>query len=287
MKLSQVWEEYEKDKRLEGYSRTTIEQYRLYSNLFIRWLGDKPIQDVTDKLMKEYLLKDIDRLKKSSINSRMKYFKSVWKWAHENDFINKNVATKVKDIKEEQRAPKHFDYKSIEIIRMNCKTTIERALLEFLFSTGCRVSEVRDVDLDSIDWTNNSVRIIGKGNKEREVYFDTTTNVWLSKYVNEREDKESPLFVTERTFKREDGTKSPRRVSNDQIRWILKRLSKRSGVEEIYPHKFRHSYAMHLLNKGAPLEVIQTFLGHADLKTTRIYAEHSNKMRRDLYNKYF
>lgn len=120
----------------------------------------------------------------------------------------------------------------------------------------------------------------GKGDKEREVYFSTRCAIWLKRYLSEREDDDPCLFATER--------RPIRRRSIDSLRYVIKRISKRSGINKtIHPHQLRHSYAAHLINNGAPLEVIQSLLGHEKSETTRIYAELSGKLRSDLYNKYF
>jgi integrase/recombinase XerD len=121
--------------------------------------------------------------------------------------------------------------------------------------------------------------VLGKGDKEREVYFSIKAAIWLKKYLTTRKDTDTALFVTER---------APHRMSIAQIRYIVKRVAKRSEVEVIvYPHKLRHSYATHLLNRGAPMEGIQTLLGHQKLETTMLYAQLSGPRRKEIYTKYF
>jgi len=126
----------------------------------------------------------------------------------------------------------------------------------------------------------NSVIVHGKGDKEREVYFNVRCSIWLKRYLDERDDDEPCLFVT--------GRKPKRRMSVDSLRYIVKRISNRSGINKAtYPHQLRHSYATHMVDNGAPLEVIQSLLGHEKSETTRIYAHLSGKLRYDFYNKYF
>jgi integrase/recombinase XerD len=118
-----------------------------------------------------------------------------------------------------------------------------------------------------------------KSDKEREVYFNVRCSIWLKKYLNERNDKDPAIFVTER---------SPHRMSIAQMKYIIKRISNRAGINKtIPPHQLRHSYATHLLNNGAPIEVIQSLLGHERSETTRIYAQLSGRLRQEFYNKYF
>ncbi|WP_244440958.1 tyrosine-type recombinase/integrase [Neobacillus jeddahensis] len=117
------------------------------------------------------------------------------------------------------------------------------------------------------------------GDKEREVYFNVRCSLWLKRYLDERDDENSCLFITERSPKR--------RMSIHLIRSIIKRISSRAGIKKrIHPHQLRH-YATHMINNGAPLEVIQSLLGHEKSETTKIYAQLSGKLRHDFYSKYF
>jgi len=283
--LSEVWSRYKTDKQLEGYSPHTLKGYELQSKLFIQHVGDILIQDVTYETIKSYLAQDAGRLKPSSIAFRMKYFKSVWRWAHNEGIISTNPAAKLQLPKIGKRIPKAMSEEQIEMLRTACESPLESAILETFFATGCRLSEVQQLNRNSINWETRSIIVRGKGDKEREVYFTVRCAIWLKKYLNRRKDNNVALFVTERKFKSEGG--QPRRMSTDQLRWVIKRIARRVGIDDVYPHKLRHSYATHLLNNDAPLEVIQSFLGHTKLETTRIYAELSGEKRRQLYRKYF
>jgi integrase/recombinase XerD len=112
-----------------------------------------------------------------------------------------------------------------------------------------------------------------------EVYFNIRCEIWLKRYLDQRQDGDPAIFVTERY---------PHRMSIAQMRYIIKRISNRARINKtIHPHQLRHSYATHLLNNGAPLEVIQSLLGHEKSETTRIYAQLSGSLRQELYRKYF
>ncbi len=127
---------------------------------------------------------------------------------------------------------------------------------------------------------SNTVIVHGKGDKEREVYFNTRCSIWLKRYLDERNDLEPCLFITERRPKR--------RMSIDLVRYIIKRISRRAELDKvIYPHQLRHSYATHMINNGASLEVIQSLMGHEKSETTKLYAQLSGKLRHDFYTKYF
>jgi integrase/recombinase XerD len=249
--LSQSWELYESDKRIEGFSPQTLKAYKLQSKLLIQHFNDVNIESLMTIQLKEYLAKSSEHLKPSSLAHRIRFIKSLFRWSHEEGYIPKNPAAKIKE-------PKPF---------------------EFMFSTGCRIGEIVSLEKNSINWSNRSAIVLGKGDKEREVYFNIRCEIWLKRYLDLRQDQDPAIFVTER---------HPHKMSIGQMRYIIKRISSRAGInKEIHPHQLRHSYATHLLNNGAPIDVIQSLLGHEKSETTRIYAQLSGSLRREFYRKYF
>lgn len=211
---------------------------------------------------------------------RVRCIRSLFKWANDEGLIKKNPAAKLKEPKLGKRIPKFLTELEIEHLRESCQNAMENALFEFFYSTGCRIGEVVKLNRDDVNFASNSVIVHGKGDKEREVYFNTRCSLWLKRYLDERDDQDPCLFITERRPKR--------RMSIDLIRYIIKRISSGAGIKKsIHPHQLRHSYATHMINNGAPLELIQSLLGHEKSETTRIYAQLSGKLRKDLYSKYF
>jgi site-specific recombinase XerD len=165
-------------------------------------------------------------------------------------------------------------------LKISCHSSRERALLEFLYCTGCRVGEIQKLNIEDINWESCSAIVNGNGSKQREVYFTTECKVWLKIYLESRHDSCKALFVTE--------TQPTRRMTIPTIRWSLKILAIRGKVVvNIYPHRFRHTYACHLLDNGAPLEFIQGMLGHEKASNTQIYAQLRGERRRELYRRYF
>lgn len=279
MLLSKVWESYEADKRIEGFSPQTLKAYRLQAMLLILYFNDLNIGEITTIQLKEYLARSNENLKPSSLAHRIRFMKSFFRWLHEEGHILKNPASKIKEPKVGKRIPKFLTERELELLREACNTPMEKAIFEFMFSTGCRIGEVVSLDKNCINWSNRSAIVRGKGDKEREVYFNIQCEIWLKRYLDSRQDKDPAIFVTER---------HPHRMSIAQMRYIIKRISNRAGInKEIHPHQLRHSYATHLLNNGAPLDVIQSLLGHEKSETTRIYAQLSESIRQDLYRKYF
>lgn len=285
MLLSEAWSLYEKDKRFLGYSENTLNAYGLYNDLLIRELGDMELTELTYDVMKEYIYSLSDRLKPSSLSIRTRHLRSFLSWAHEEGYVTTNESSKLKSPRAPLEPPKPLSMYEIETIRDSCETTFERAFFEFLYATGCRIGEVQKLNKDDVDWRKRSVVVDGKGGKTRVVYFNLKCEIWLSKYMDGRTDNQEALFVTERTYKENDG--QPRRISTDGFRWTLKRLAKRAGIEKsIYPHNLRHSFAMNLLENGAPMEAIQDFLGHTNIEHTKVYAQLTTEMKKNIYDKY-
>ncbi len=279
MQLTKAWEAYKAEKRIEGFSPHTLNAYQLQANLLVRHFQDVNPQSVTTQGIKDYLALSSEGLKPSSLAHRVRFIRSFFRWLHEEGHITTNPAAKIKEPKVGKRIPKFLTEREIEHLREGCHSAMEKALFEFMFSTGCRIGEIVSLDKNCINIGNRSAIVRGKGDKEREVYFNIRCDIWLKRYLQERTDQEPAIFVTER---------NPHRMSIAQMRYVIKRISSRAGIDKIiYPHQLRHSYATHLLNNGAPLDVIQSLLGHERSETTRIYAQLSGKLRQEFYRKYF
>ncbi|WP_227940096.1 tyrosine-type recombinase/integrase [Alkalihalobacillus deserti] len=279
MQLTKAWEAYKAEKRIEVFSPHTLNAYRLQANLLVRHFQDINPQSISTQGIKEYLASSSEGLKPSSLAHRVRFIRSFFRWLHEEGHITANPAAKIKEPKVGKRIPKFLTEREIEHLREGCLTSMEKALFEFMFSTGCRIGEIVSLNKNCINWESRSAIVRGKGDKEREVYFNIRCEIWLKRYIQERTDQDQAIFVTERI---------PHRMSIAQMRYVIKRISNRASMDKtIHPHQLRHSYATHLLNNGAPLDVIQSLLGHEKSETTRIYAQLSGKLRQEFYRKYF
>jgi integrase/recombinase XerD len=280
MKLSEAWPLYEADKRLAGFSQNTFDSYSLQLKLLIREIGDLDVTEVDEKTLKLYLAKESEHLLKSTVGIRIRFIRAFFKWMHGEGFIPISPARKLKEPKQGMRIPKAMNEETIEYLREACTSLRDRAMFEFFYSTGCRIGETVTLNRNSVDYENCSAIVRGKGDKEREVYFNIACKIALRRYVKNRTDTNIALFVTERN--------PQKRAEISALRLSLKRIAQRAGVEEsVYPHKLRHTYAMHLLNNGASMEFIQSMLGHSKIETTYLYAQLSGARRRELYKKYF
>lgn len=278
MLLSKAWELCKKDKQLLGFSKYTLKGYTIQAGLLVKGVGDKNIEEIELFDLKDYLLEASEHLKSSSVNHRIRFIRSLFRWAHNEGYLQKNVSVRLTELKEAQRIPKALSEENLEMLREGCKSPREHALVETFFASGCRLGELSGLNKRDLNWEKRTFMVIGKGDKERECYFTVKAAIWIRKYLNSRKDEDPALFVTER---------APHRMSVERIREIIKEIAKRAGIEtNVYPHILRHTYATHLLNNGAPLEVVQEFMGHSKIETTKIYCQLSGERRRELYRRY-
>jgi integrase/recombinase XerD len=279
MLLSEASRLYIADKQIEGFSPTTLKGYRIQHKLLVQHFGDIELDEITLPGLKTYLVEKGGHLKASSLGMRIRALRAFFRWAAEEGYCSANPARKLKEPKLGKRVPKALSEEDTVGLQEGCRTPLEHAMVEFMYSTGCRIGEVQRLNRNSINWDQRSCIVLGKGDKEREVYFSVKAAIWLKKYLANRKDSDMALFVTQR---------KPHRMSIEAIRYTIKQVAAKSEVEvNVYPHKLRHSFATHLLNNGAPMEGIQTLLGHSKIDTTQLYAALSGPRRKEIHSKYF
>jgi integrase/recombinase XerD len=252
-------------KGLEGLSKKTLKNYNYNLLIFGSYLK-KPLATVTTTDIRIFLANRCKNMKPTSTNGQISILKSFFGWLNSEGYIPSNPMIQIKQTKEPKRLRHAMTDEEVELLRQACKSDREKALTEFLISTGCRLSEVVGVNLEDINWYEMSLNVIGKGNKERKVYFSIKAKILLKKYINSRNDQNPALFVT---------SKNPHnRLGGRSIEKEIKNIANRAGFEKsIFPHLFRHSFATHKLNSGMSLPVLQHIMGHETPATTQIYAE--------------
>lgn len=254
-------------KRIDGCRPKTIKGYRERLKMFMTQCS-KPVQQITTDDLREYLayLVDERHLMDNSVQAHINTLRSFFSWLVDEDNIHKSPMRKIKSLKIDKLRSRHpLTAEQLELVRDGCRGYKEKALVEFLVSSGCRVSEVAGLRVDDIDWRDRKCKVIGKGNKERTVYFSVRAKLMLQLYIAERRGGEA-LFASSR---------APYEPLTDRgIEKMISKLGKRIGMERpLYPHLMRHTFASHALNCGMELTIIQHLLGHSDPKTTLIYAE--------------
>ncbi|HWI50235.1 MAG TPA: tyrosine-type recombinase/integrase, partial [Rummeliibacillus sp.] len=181
-------------KKLEGLSLITLDSYKIELRVFSEYVK-KRVEDITTSDIRIYLGK-FENLKLSSISRKLSVIKSFFSWLAAEEFIQRDPTTKIKPPKKEKRLPKALSIEELEMLREGCKTKRQRAFIEILYATGCRLSEVHQLNKTDIDIQSMSTKVIGKGNKEREVYLSFKAMYHFKKYLESRDDECEALFVT-------------------------------------------------------------------------------------------
>ncbi|WP_261808244.1 site-specific integrase [Paenibacillus sp. N3.4] len=163
MNLSELWKLYEADKRIQGFSPHTLKAYALQLKMLVVGLGDLEISEVSLQLLKEYLAKQSERLKPSSLGHRIRFIRSLFRFAYEESYLTTNPSLKLREPKMDKRIPKFLIEEDVIHLKISCLSLRERALLEFLYSTGCRVGEVQKINIEDFNFANrfNAHLIVG------------------------------------------------------------------------------------------------------------------------------
>lgn len=264
-------------KKLEGLADSTLKSYQLELKIFAEKITNT-IDNITTTDIRLFL-GEFPHLKMSSVSKKLSVLKSFFGWLTDEEIIEKDPTRKIKTPKKEKRMPKSLTIEELEILRESCVTLRERALMEVLYATGGRLSEIQQLNRNDINWYIRSAKVVGKGDKEREIYFSFKAMYHLKKYLKSRDDLVPALFITER--------KPYRRLSNRGIQREINKIAKRSGIDKnVHPHLFRSTMATLTLNNGASLSAIQSLLGHSRPDTTQLYCQISDEVKREQYNKY-
>lgn len=256
--------------KLNGCSEKTMKNYKYHFDRFLKSVN-KSLLEVSTSDIRLFLTELVDRthIKNSTLETEKSILKSLFSWLEVEEYIPKNPTKRIKPTKIDKRIRSAMSLEDIEMMRCACATSRERCILELLFSTGIRLEELHGIDINDLNWQDNSIKVIGKGNKERIVYFSAKAKVYIKKYLTDRPKSNSnALFIA---------SKSPReRLGNKSVQIEIKNISNRAGINySVFPHLLRHSFATIGLNSGMNIDVIRDLLGHERLDTTMIYAKTS------------
>lgn len=271
--------------RNKNYSLNTIISYindLYYFHEFVKMDFDKvKYDDVRDYL--EYL--NLKKEKSTSVSRKISSLKSFYKFLYKNDYIDKKdyPLVKVTYPKKEKKLPKFLYYNDLlEIINESSKDkdgVRDRLIIEMLYATGVRVSELVNIKLSDIDFNNKRIIVCGKGNKERIVYYGDYAEEVLDKYLKTHIRKDNNyLFLNSKGEQITDGG----------IRYIIDNIMKKLSIKtHVTPHVLRHTFATDMLNNGCDIKVVQELLGHSSLKATEIYTHVTNEHLKEVYYKCF
>lgn len=252
-------------KQVEGCSHRSLTYYKSTIEKMFSII-DIPIRKFTTDTVREYLkeYQKINNCSKVTIDNIRRNLSSFFSWLEEENHILKNPVRRIKKIKVGVTVKEIISDEKIEIIRDSCNSSRDLAIIDMLYSTGIRVGELVNLDITDINFHERECIVYGKGDKERRVYFDAKTKLHLMKYLDERNDSSKALFVTL--------NKPYKRLQISGVEISIRKLGRKSGFENIHPHKFRRTMATRAIDKGMPIEQVQQLLGHQQIDTTMKYA---------------
>lgn len=272
---SQLIDLYINTRVTEGLAAKTIYQYRNRLNRLHDDIG-VPLRKMTCDEFKEYIASELDRgISKNTIQGIERIYFKFYRWLYEEEYIPTNPLKNLNVIKARAEERKPFSAEEVQIIKENAANLKELAIIYFLLSTGCRVGELVSINRSDLDFKKLRLDVTGKGDKTRTIYFDDVTALMLNRYLSTRKDHHPALFVSRLND----------RYTEDGIGQMMRRLSARTGIH-IFPHRFRHTLAQILLDRGMSLEEVSAILGHSNLDTTKIYAKANKRNTENAYRRY-
>lgn len=252
-------------KKIEGCSERTLRYYKVTVEHMLKQVT-APIRKITTDEIRNYLVEYQKKndCGKVTVDNIRRNISSFFTWLEEEDYILKSPMRRIHKIKTKTVVKEIISDEAIEKMRDSCKGKRDMAIIDLLYSTGIRVGELVNLNIDDLNLEQRECIVYGKGDKERRVYFDAKAKIHLQDYVDSRTDDNPALFVTL------DAPYSRLKISGVEIR--LRELGRSLGLTKIHPHKFRRTMATRAIDKGMPIEQVQKILGHSQIDTTMQYA---------------
>ena len=271
-----VLNEFINMKRIEGLSKRTLDKYDYEIWKMFEYLG-KHYNDITTDDIRQYLqyAQNINGASNRTIDNYRKSLNSFFNTMSDNGSIYKNPMTRISPIKYEKKVKKPFSDEEIEVMRLAIpeEDLLTRAIFEVLLCSGIRLGGLVNLNRNDLDFNSMTFKVTEKGNKERICYLNDAAKVHLKKYLKTRTDNNPALFVATHTRVNKQGVREPPRIMHNGIERRMRELSKKSGVENVHPHRFRRTVASKLIKRGMPIDQVQKVLGHDNISTTMLYVE--------------
>lgn len=252
-------------KRVEGCSEKTVRYYDSTIRNVLTTV-QKDIKTITTDDLRIYLddYQKRSRASKVTIDNIRRILSSFFSWLEDEDYIVKSPVRRIHKVKTCKTVKETYSDEALELMRDNCECGRDLAIIDILSSTGMRVGELVRLNRSDIDFENRECIVLGKGNKQRKVYFDARTKIHLQSYLRARTDENEALFVAlQKPYDR-------LQISGVEIR--LRELGRKLEINKVHPHKFRRTLATMAIDKGMPIEQVQQLLGHQSVDTTLQYA---------------
>ena len=264
-KNEELLETFISAKKVEGCSDKTLTYYQ---NTIQQLLASVKVSvcHITTCDIRQYLsaYQEQKGSSKVTIDNMRRIFSSFFAWLEDEDYIAKSPVRRIHKVKTDSLVKEVLTDEQLEQLRDNCTNSRDLAMIDLLASTGIRVGELVKLDRTDIDFHERQCIVFGKGNKERQVYFNARTKLHLQQYLESRTDDNPALFVS---------LSSPyNRLTISGIEVRIRDIGKRLGMAKVHPHKFRRTLATMAIDKGMPIEQVQRLLGHVRIDTTLQYA---------------
>ena len=258
-------ESFISSKQIEGCSDRTIKYYKEIIDK-VNDSFDKSIKRISTEEIRSYLsnYKETSTCGSTTIDNIRRVLSSFFSWLEDEDYIIKSPIRRIHRIKTPTTVKEVLTDENLEKLRDECENIRDLSLIELLISTGMRVGELVNLNISNLNFEDRSCIVLGKGNKEREVYFDAKTKLHLKEYISKRNDTNDALFVSLR--------EPHQRLSISGIELIVRNLGVNTNINKVHPHKFRRTLATMAIDKGMPVEQVQKLLGHVKIETTMHYA---------------
>ena len=252
-------------KEVEGCSARTLKYYREIIGKLVNTI-DKPIKEIQTEEIRKYLAdyKENTKCNAITIDNLRRVLSSFFAWLEDEDYILKSPVRRIHKVKTPTIIKETLTDENLEKLRDTSNCIRDLVLVELLYSTGIRVGELIKLNISDINFEDRSCKVFGKGNKQREVYFDARTKIHLKQYINTRKDENEALFVSK--------NKPHQRLSIAGIELIVRKLGLETEINRVHPHKFRRTLATMAIDKGMPIEQVQKLLGPVKIETTMHYA---------------
>lgn len=266
-------------KRVEGCSNKTVRYYESTIRAAMSKINKEAVQVTTDDL-RLYLDKyqDRNKINKVTVDNIRRILSSFFSWLEDEDYIAKSPVRRIHKVKTCKTVKETYSDEALEIMRDECENIRDLALIDMLASTGIRVGELVKLNKDDVDFQKRECIVLGKGNKQRKVYFDARTKLHLQKYLDSRDDEKDALFVSLQ--------KPNNRLLISGVEIRLRDLGRRLNLSKVHPHKFRRTLATNAIDKGMPIEQVKQLLGHQSIDTTLQYAMVNQNNVLESYRKY-
>ena len=251
-------------KRIEGCSEKTLSYYQKTIDAMLASIGKTAKQISTDEIRKYLTDYQMERgASKVTIDNIRRILSSFFSWLEDEDFIVKSPVRRIHKVKTAKIIKDTYTDEALELMRDNCTSARDLAMIDLLASSGMRVGEMVKLNREDINFNERECVVLGKGNKERLIYFDARTKIHLRNYLDGRADSNQALFVS---------LKAPyKRLKIGGVETRLRELGERLNLTKVHPHKFRRTLATSAIDKGMPLEQVQHLLGHQKIDTTMHY----------------